>query len=221
MMKSKKQVLRGLKSSAVFGIAALSASCASLLIPDPAPANVVYRLTASAQGEAVVPNKDALVIRVDRPTVPKPLSGDGITVSQDGDQILTASGAQWAERVPELIQGSIFDILSTRSEIIGVLPVSGARTELRIHLNVRNFEAAYDQGQKQPPLAVVRYTATLSNASDRHLIGSFDVRETQRASDNRVSAIVKAQDLANAAAINAIADWILTQDVKSAAPRYN
>ena len=216
MMLSKSKGLNLLKVSGAIGLGLMLSSCASLIIPEPAPANMVYRFSASVQNDVVVPNADAIVLRVDRPTVPRPLAGSSVAVSPSGNRILTASGAEWAEKVPDLIQGSLMDVFSSRPEIIGVLPVSGARTELRIHLNVRNFEALYDQGEGNAPLAVVRYTATLANASDRNLIGSFDIRKTQRASDNRVSEIVRAQDIANAAAINAIADWVLTQDMKSA-----
>jgi len=197
------------KGSGMVGAALLMTACVSI-IPEPAPANTIYRLSASSQDTVITPHSDAVVLRVDRPTVPRPLAGNNITVSPSGDRILSASGAVWAEKVPDLIQGAILDVFSSRPEIIGVLPVSGARTELRIHVNVRNFEAVYDQGEGKAPLAIVRYTATLANASDRQLIGSYDVRKTERAASNRIPEIVRAQDRANSAAINDIADWVLT-----------
>ena len=200
--------LRAVRLGLPLVAAALLSACASI-IPEPAPANTVYRLSASTQDLVVMPNADAIVLRVDRPTVPRPLAGNKITVSPSGDRILSASGAEWSEKVPDLIQGSVLDVFSARPGIIGVLPVSGARTELRIHLSVRNFEAIYDNGQGSAPMAVVRYTATLANASNRDLIGSFDVRKTERARSNRIAEIVRAQDRANAAAINAIADWVI------------
>ena len=126
---------RVFKQGLVMSIAAMTASCASItsILPDPAPANTVYRLSASVQDEPITPNPDALVLRIDRPTVPRPLAGNSITVSPSGDRILKASGAEWAEKVPDLIQGSVVDVLSSRPDIIGILPISGARTELRIH----------------------------------------------------------------------------------------
>jgi len=216
MIVSKMLRSRAVKLGIVFSAIGVNSACASLILPEPAPANTVYRLSASTQNTVVMPDANAIILRVDRPTVPRPLSGNKITVSPSGDRMLSASGAEWAEKVPDLIQGSILDVFSSRTGIIGVLPVSGARTELRIHLTVRNFESVYDQGEGNAPLAVVRYTATLANASNRNLIGSFDVRETERARDNRVSEIVGAQDRANAAAINAIADWVLAMYVKPA-----
>lgn len=215
MITSKNLTKAALQIGAALGLALLTSACASI-IPEPAPAKTIYRLSASSQDTVIKPNPDAIILRVDRPTVPRPLSGSNITVSPSGDRILSASGAVWAEKVPDLIHGSILDVFSGRPNIIGVLPVSGARTELRLHLNVRNFEAIYDQGKGNSPLAVVRYTATLANASDRNLIGSFDVRETARASGNTISEIVRAQDIANAAAVNDIADWVLEINAKGA-----
>lgn len=193
------------------------AACSSItsIIPDPKPADTVYRLSISSQELTVQPNADAIVVRVDRPTVPRPLAGNDVTVSLSRNRLLSASGAEWAEKIPDLIQGSILDVFSSRPDIIGVLPVSGARTELRVHLTVRNFEALYDNGQDSPPLAVVRYTATLANASNRNLLGSYEVRKTYRAADNRVSEIVKAQDAANYEAIKSVADWLVNLSPKT------
>ena len=217
MMNLKTLRTGSLKLCLLFGIAALTASCTSLtsFLPEPAPANTVYRLSTSVLDETIKPNQNALVLRVDRPTVPSQLAGNSITVSPGDERVLKASGAEWAEKVPDLIQGSVIDVLSSRPDIIGILPISGARTELRIHLNVRNFEASYDQGENNAPLAIVRYTATLADAGNRNLLGSFDVRKTERARSNRVSEIVRAQDLANTQAINSIADWVLETSSKT------
>lgn len=198
------------------GLVSLTAcSTITSIIPEPKPADTVYRLAISAQDAAVQPNADAIIVRIDRPTVPRPLSGNDVSVSLSGNRLLSASGAEWAERTPDLIQGSVFDVFSSRPDIIGVLPVSGARTDLRVHLTVRNFEALYDNGQDNPPLAVVRYTATLASASNRNLLGSYEVRKTHRAADNRVSEIVKAQDAANFDAVSSVADWLVSMSSKT------
>ncbi len=186
--------------------ALLSAGCLSSIIPDPAPANTMYRL--STTGDVVMPAVDALVFRIDRPTAPAALMGTDVIVSPDGQRLASASQAQWSENIPSLIQTSFFNMLSTRKDIVGVLPASGARSLYRAHLTVRNFEAQFDNGDKSAPLAVVHYTATVSDAASRDLIGTFDVRKTQRASAPNLSAIIKAQTRANDAALSDIADWM-------------
>jgi len=55
---------------------------------------------------------------------------------------------------------------------------------------------------------------TLSNASDRKLLGTYDIKKTVRSSDIRVSTIVEAMDKANQQALNSIADWLETPEVR-------
>lgn len=187
--------------------AALSLSaCVSDLIPDPQPADVVYRL--SVDSRSVAARSDAYVLRVDRPAMSKALQGQRIVVSPDGRRLAVAGQARWAEPLPALIQSAFLDVMSARDGLVGVLPTSGARSEFRVHLTVRNFEAHFDNGEGTAPLAVVHYAVTLSNASSRSLLGTYNVRETMRADSFSVPQIVEATDRANRAALNDISDWI-------------
>ncbi|WP_371398326.1 ABC-type transport auxiliary lipoprotein family protein [Fretibacter rubidus] len=180
--------------------------CVSSILPDPAPADIVYRL--STQTASVAANADAAVMRVDRPAVSKALRGEDIVISPDGRRLAVAEQARWAEALPDLIQDSMLDVLSARADLVGVLPTSGARTEYRVHLTVRSFESNFDNGQGSAPLATVHYAVTFSNSSTRALLGTYDVRKTQRASSFSVPAIVEAQDSANLEALTEVADWI-------------
>ncbi len=203
MMKQSRTFVFG---SALASSALLLSGCLSSILPDPAPAPVVYRL--STIENTVEAKPDAMVLRIDRPSAPIIFMGQDVVVSPDGQRMATASQALWAEPIPSLIQSSLFDVLSTRENIIGVLPTTGARTTHRSHITVRNFEARFDRGPESAPLAVVQYTVTVSDASTRDLIGTHDVRKTVRADAANVSSIVKAQDEANQQAMEDIADWI-------------
>lgn len=183
--------------------------CASLLpsvLPEPASAGTVYRLSTAKQSAPQAPN--AFVVRIDRPSVSNVFETTDIIVSPDGRRLASASGAEWAEVIPVMIQNSFVDVLGQHPNLVGVIPSSGARTDTRIHLTVKSFEAQFDQGDGSAPLAVVHYAATLSNASNRNLLGSFDVRRTVRASEARVSSIVQAMDTANQQALEEIAQWL-------------
>ena len=187
-------------ASLAFGLSACS------ILPDPAPANITYRL--SAMGEAVQPNQDASVIRVDRPSAISVFNSRSIVVSPDGRRLSTAAQAEWPEGTPTMLQQALIDAFAMSPKIIGVLPESGTRTDTRIHLTIKNFEAQFDQGETAAPLAVVRYRVTLANATDRKLIATFDTQNTMRASAPRVSAIVEALDKSNAKAMNEIVAWV-------------
>jgi cholesterol transport system auxiliary component len=176
------------------------------ILPDPAPANVIYRLSLS--GESVQPAPGATVIRVDRPAATSVFNTRSIVVSPDGRRLSTAAQAEWPEGTPAMLQEALIDAFSRSPSIIGVLPQSGTRTDTRIHLTIKNFEAQFDQGELAAPKAVVRYTATLANATDRKLIDTFTSRHEVRADAPRVSSIVFAIEEANDAAMREIVAWV-------------
>ncbi|MEL6686929.1 MAG: ABC-type transport auxiliary lipoprotein family protein [Pseudomonadota bacterium] len=191
--------------SCLIAAAAVALTACSVL-PKPAPANVVYRL--SVGGETVQPRTDATVIRVDRPSTIDVFNTRSIVVSPDGRRLSTAAQAEWPELTPNMLQQLMVDAFAQTPSLIGVLPQSGTRTDIRLHLTIKNFEAQFDQGEGLAPLAVVSYTATLANAADRNLIATFTVEHTSRARAARISSIVAAIETANAEAMRDIVDWV-------------
>ena len=202
--------MRLIKTLLCGGAIALS-GCVSLL-PDAAPADVIYRLGVIKQGVPQSPS--AKVIRIDRPRASASFQGKDIIVSPDGRRLASAAQAKWAESIPDMVQGSFVNLLGQRAGLVGVIPSSGARTDTRVHLTIKSFEARFDQGEAAAPNAVVHYSVTLSNASDRKLLGTYDIKKTVRSSDIRVSTIVEAMDKANQQALNSIADWLETPEVR-------
>jgi len=179
--------------------------CSSIL-PDPAPAPAVYRLSTAQQN--VSQSLSAMVVRVDRPNASNVFETTNIIVSPDGRRLSAAGGAKWSELIPVLIQDSFIEVLGQRPSLVGVVPSSGARTNTRVHITVKSFEAQFDQGETNSPLAIVHYSVTHANASNRNLLGTFDIRKEVRASEARISSIVEAMDQANSEALNAAADWL-------------
>jgi len=91
--------------------------CVSLL-PEPAPADVVYRLSATSEG--VPQSQTAKVIRIDRPRAASVFQGKDVVVSPDGRRLASASQAKWAESIPDMIQNSFVDVLAERAGLVGV-----------------------------------------------------------------------------------------------------
>ena len=203
---------RGVKS-ALCVLSALTMSACVSILPDPVPASIVYKLETPS--ETAVPLPGAKIYRIDRPTAPIGLINDRIIVSPDGDTLSMVERANWAQSIPELIQHSFMDEMASRATMVGVLPASGARTEFRAHLTVRNFDAVFDEGPDRPPAARVSYMATVSDAGTRDLIGTYSVSKTVRADSVNVSSIVKAQSEANRSAIDEVADWMETLSLKN------
>ena len=201
-----------LTTTFLLGVSFMLSGCVSL-IPDAAPADVVYRLSESNQG--VPQSVTAKVVRIDRPRAASVFQGQDVVVSPDGRRLASAAKAKWAESIPDMIQNSFVDVLAERSGLVGVIPSSGARTDTRVHLTIKSFEARFDQGEAAAPMAVVHYAVTLSNASNRNLLSTYDVKKTVRSSDIRVSKIVEAMDSANQQALNEIADWLETPSIRN------
>ncbi len=198
-MMSSKHIASVVSLGAVF-----LTSCS--VLPKPAPADTIYRLGAFP--EAVAASQDATVIRVDRPGAPLVFQTRDVVVSPDGQRLASAAQAKWAETMPTLVQTALVDVFSTTPNLIGVLPASGARADRRVQLTIKNFEAQFDNGPDAAPLAVVRYTVTYANASNRALLGTYEVKKTQRARARNVSQIVQAISDANEAALIDITNWL-------------
>ena len=179
--------------------------CVSVL-PDPQPASVVYRLTTETV--RVKSNELAPVIRIDTPSAARLIGGREIIVSPDAQRLAVAGGAEWADSLPRMVQQTFLDVLGERDDLVGVIPIAGARANYRIHLNIDNFEARFDEGPENPPMIIVAYSATFASSSTRDLVSTKQVTQKLRANTASVSAIVDSMDSANRAALGDIADWL-------------
>lgn len=185
--------------------------CLSLLLPDPAPAKKIYRLSPDLQTSVTAERNlsaNAFTIRVDRPNASKALQGYNLAVSTDKASLAKIADAQWEDSLPTLVQKAFVYELNTRSDLIGLLPTSGARTTYRVHLTIRHFEARFDRGEDAAPNIVIDYLATLSDAGSRELIGSQSFHREQRARSQNVADIVASKSAANTALLTEISDWL-------------
>lgn len=197
--------------SRLLPVLVLSASlsgCLSIL-PDPTPAPSVYRLTTQAQ--PVDKSATAELIRIDRPTATHVFNSSNIVVTKKGQKVSTIAKAKWSQATPDLIQESLISALEGSSQFVGLVSISGAQTETKLHLYVKNFEADFDNGSDNAPLAIVEYRVTYAQGADRKLLGTYTIRKTRRASSINVSSIVSAIEQANDAAMSDIVTWLETK----------
>lgn len=183
-----------------------SIGCTSFLLPEPAPANQIYRLGVTQQS---IPKSDsAVIIRVDRPKASRFLQGKDLIVSLSDQRLASVKQAQWEESIPDMVQNTFVNLLSNREGLIGVLPSSGVRSDIRISITIKRFEAYFDNGMSNAPLIIVHLSSTLSNASDRSFIGTHDTMKVERSKDIKVSSIVQSINKGNTEAISEIIDWL-------------
>lgn len=194
-----------LKAIVLSSVAVSLAGCFSVL-PEPDPANSIYRLSSNLQKAEY--RSSAPVIRIETPSADRLVATRRIVVSPDANRLAVAGGAEWADSLPKLIQKSMVEVLAARSEVTGVIPRVGAKSDYRIHINVDNFEARFDNGQQAAPLIIISYTATFAEAGSRDLLGTRQFTTTERASGYAVSDIVKTMNSVNNSNLTKLADWM-------------
>jgi ABC-type uncharacterized transport system auxiliary subunit len=158
--------------------------------------------------DPVQKSPSAQVIRVDNPSGSRTYNTRDVLVITDEGTLSSAAGAQWIDTVPQMIQDAALSALGQSPEYISVIPVAGARADVRMHIDIRDFSAVYDQGNDAPPIARTRVTVTLAKASTRKFLGSYDAYGEARANDNRVTSIVDAQTRATQDAMQKMVAWM-------------
>ena len=123
------------------------------------------------------------------------LDGTGIAGRWPGSRIDYLTGARWPVRTPALIESALIEALQDSGRLRSVQGDFGrSRTTHSLTLEVRRFEADYTSGE--PPVARVSLAVTVGRQRDRGVLAAFTVAAEERASENRVSAVVAALDAA-------------------------
>ena len=185
---------------AAMAVSLLVASCfGGLKNGNPAPVNYRIGTPRLAPGEALA--ADVLVAVA--ATAPG-LDGIGIAGRWPGSRIDYLAGARWPVRTPELIESALIEALQDSGRLRSVQGDFGRfRTTHSLTLEVRRFEADYTGGE--PPVARVALAVAVGRQSDRGVLAAFTVEAEERASENRVSAVVAALDAAFQRAANEVA----------------
>ena len=181
------------RTSAALALALSLGACVSLL-PKSKPAQL-YRFggggaEAGAPAPASTAGPGVVLVGV---SFPRAAAGDGI-LTLTGDQAAYIADTRWVSPAAALFQEAAersFDRPGAGVRLLSRGDLGGAAALLR--LDVRDFEAVYDQGAGSAPQAVVSVHAFLTGA-DGHLINSLNFESRKRAGDNRVGAIVRAFD---------------------------
>ena len=182
---------RVLASATALAACLLFAACFGGLKNEvPAPVNYRISVPKLEAGEALA--ADLLVaVEVTAPG----LDGTGIAGRWPGSRIDYLAGARWPVKTPQLIEAALIEALQDSGRLRSVQSDSGRfRTTHTLTLEVRRFEADYTGGE--PPVAVVAFAVTIGRQSDRSVLAAFTVAAEERASVNRVTAVVAALDAA-------------------------
>ena len=121
-------------------------------------------------------------------------AGDGI-LTTTGTEVAYLAGARWAQPAPVLFDEALARAFS-RNPGAAQLVVRGepARAAYSLRIDVQSFEAVYNLPGKSPPEVTLGVHVVVVRASDRAIVADQTVSVAERASDNRVTAIVAAFD---------------------------
>jgi len=187
-------------SAATLGACLLIGACFGGVRDDMA-APVNYRISAPKLAAGGALAADVLVAVA--ATAPG-LDSTGIAGRWPGSRIDYLAGARWPVKTPALIESALIEGLQDSGRLRSVQGDFGRfRTTHTLTLEVRRFEADYTGGE--PPVAQVALAVTIGRQSDRRVLTAFTVAVEERASENRVSAVVAALDSAFARAATEIA----------------
>ena len=191
--------------SAGVAVSALAlAGCALLSSPDPVQ---TYRFGGPAAASAVAEGQSNLrQVTLRRVQFPEAVEGDKI-LGVTGTETAYIAGARWVSPATDLYMESLenaFAAQATRVRLIG--PRELTRGERSLDIDIRAFEARYE-APGAIPIVVVTARARLLALPDRTVAAERTFTVQQPASENRVSAIVEAFDIATRDLNTQIVGW--------------
>lgn len=191
--------------SAGVAVSALAlAGCALLSSPDPVQ---TYRFGGPAAASAVAEGQSNLrQVTLRRVQFPEAVEGDKI-LGVTGTETAYIAGARWVSPATDLYMESLenaFAAQATRVRLIG--PRELTRGERSLDIDIRAFEARYE-APGAIPTVVVTARARLLALPDRTVAAERTFTVQQPASENRVSAIVEAFDIATRDLNTQIVAW--------------
>ena len=192
---------------------ALALSGCISLLPKTKPSHL-YRFGQPAGSEAMAVGPGQIGVFRTNATFQREAAGDRLLTVTNG-QVQYVAETRWVAPATILWDQAVlaaFDADPGPVRLISRGEPASAQYVLR--LDVRNFEARYDNGPKAPPIVLVRVRAALTRG-DRAVVGERIFEKQVTAADNRVSAIVPAYDRAVADVLKEVIAWT-TQQAKPA-----
>ena len=195
------------RAAAVVAGLALSvglAACVSLF-PKEQPAQL-YRFTPQ-MAPAASPDGQRIPISLSAVEFTAAASGDRM-LTMTGDEAAYIEGARWVSTAESQFEEAIdkaFDEGAQSTRIVERRQSAAARMVLNV--SVTSFETRYDNGPKSAPKVVVAVRAQLIRFPDRAVVGESVFRAEQPVSDNRVSAIVQAYNVAVTSVLKDLTAW--------------
>ena len=197
---------------AILLLVPLLAGCGGLL--SDAPKRQLYRTNPNFTFAAPLPHVAAQLL-VAMPTAPAGLDTARIALSRAPVSLDYFADAEWADRVPFLVQTALVEGFEKSAAIPAVGPESlGVRADFVLDIAIGDFQAVYDSPDG-PPRIVVRFNAKLVRIPERRIAAQVSVSREAKAAANALPEIVRAFDSALGGAIEEVVTWTLRNPILS------
>ncbi len=200
-------MIRILRAGAVIVCGLSLAGCISLL-PKTKPAQL-YRFGATPAAEQPAGQAPAGKIGVFRAngTFQRETAGDRL-LGVTGTKAAYIAQSRWVAPAQLLFDEAVLEAFDTGGGHVRLVSRGEpAHSDYVLRLDVRNFEARYDNGAKAAPTVLVRVRAAITRDESRTLVSDQVFESRVRASDNRVGPIVAAYDKAVAEVLAKLVAW--------------
>ena len=189
------------RTLAILMLAPLLAGCGGLLSSP--PKRDLYRVNPTLAFPAGLPHATAQLL-VASPTAPAGLDTERIALSRAPLSLDYFADAQWADRMPFLVQTALVQGFEKSAAITAVgLDNGGLSADFVLETAIRDFEAIYDPAGG-PPRVSVALDVKLVRMPARRIVAQISVSREAKASANAVLDVVAAFDSALGGAVTEV-----------------
>ncbi|MBO9715315.1 MAG: membrane integrity-associated transporter subunit PqiC [Pseudoxanthomonas sp.] len=198
-----------LRALALLCLLSAVAGCSSLLGGGKREPVTIYSPQTVAQPDPSWPAVD-WQLAIARPSAARLVDSPRIAVRPTPGELQVYRGSSWAQPPTDMIEAGVLRVLEDSGKIGGVGRVStGMRSDYRLAMDVRRFEADYRGGAL--PVATIEVSATLLNNHDQRIVARRTFLHEEPAAATDVATVADAFGHALASLSSDIAGWTLVQ----------
>jgi cholesterol transport system auxiliary component len=162
---------------------------------------------SSASPDVSSPKKQGRQILIAAPSALKALDGENIVVRSGPNSISFLKGAQWADRLPNIVQSRLVQAFESTGRLGGVgRPGEGLAIDYQVISDIRTFNINVSSGR----IAIVEIAIKILNDKNGTVRAARVFRATSPVSGEGNASYIAALDRAFDSASNDIVTWTLS-----------
>lgn len=172
------------------------------------PALAIYAPHVALTPDPAWPTRP-LSLAITEPRSSTALDSTRIAVRPEPNRLQVYAGAAWSDRAPALVQSALVDAFDQSGRFVAVTHGRGElATDLRLDLELRQFEAVYAANARAPTVTLV-LQAVLIDVRRGRVLATKTLRTETPSEHSRLSAVIPAFEATLSAAAQALLPWAL------------